>query len=115
MKSKIATIALFSFLFISCENGVIRKEKPKDLLEQASFESILWELYLIEGDVRSRLRDTHFDSLRTKTTAEVNALYEKYNLDHDEFMKNYAYYMQDPNLSAEMMKNIVDRLVELKE
>ena len=107
-------IALFFLLFISCQNATIQKEKPKDLLEQTVFESLLMELYLIEGDARSQLRNPNFDSLRTKITNETNAMYTNYNTDHEQFLKSYAYYMRDAALSKAMMENIVNQLVELQ-
>jgi hypothetical protein len=106
-------ISLFP-LCTACENGKIKREKPDDLLEQKTFDSVLWDLYLIEGNARFHLRSEQFDSLRKNTTAEINAMYEKYNIDHERFMKSYAYYMKDPVLSEEIMKNIVNQLVELQ-
>jgi hypothetical protein len=107
-------IGLFFLLCTACENKTAIAEKPNDLLEQKTFESLLWELYLIEGDVRFRIRNENIDTLRIRTTAKVNAMYEKYNINHEQFLKNYAYYMQNADLSEEMMKNIVNQLVELQ-
>ena len=104
--------AIFFLLCTACQNGKIKEETPQDLLEQKTFESLLTELYLVEGDVRFRLRNANFDSLRTTTTAEINAMYEKYNTDHEHFIKSYAHYTKDPVLSEEMMNNIVNQLVE---
>ena len=105
---------LLCSLCASCENEKTVQEKPDNLLELTAFESILCELYLIEGNVRFHLRNTHFDTLRTETSTEVNVLYKKYNLNHEQFLKNYTYYMNNPNLSTEIMKNITNRLVELQ-
>ena len=109
----IIAIGLF-LLCSSCENGKIKKEKPSDLLEQKTFDSLLWELYLIEGDVRFRLRNENIDSLRIRITSEMNAAYEKHNTDHEQFLKSYAYYMKDNDLSEKTMKDIVNQLVELQ-
>jgi hypothetical protein len=107
-------IGIFFLLCTACQNGKVKEETPQDLLEQKTFESLLTELYLVEGDVRSHLRSEHFDSLRMRTTAEINAVYQKYNIDHKQFLKNYAYYMQDLDLSEEVMKNVVNQLTELQ-
>lgn len=109
-------VGLFFLLCTSCENDKpkMKIEKPSNLLERKTFEAILWKFYLIEGDVRFQIRSANFDSLRTRTTAEMNELYRKNNTDHEQFMKSYAYYMNDPILSEEIMKNIVNQLVEIQ-
>ena len=89
-------------------------EKPKNLLERKTFETILWNVYMIEGDVRFRIRSENFDSLRLQTTVAINEIYKKNNTNHNQFMQSYIYYMNDPDLSSEIMKNIVNRLVELQ-
>jgi hypothetical protein len=105
---------LFSLLFSSCGNKKTMIEKPKDLIERQAFEKILMEVYLIEGEVRANIRVDHFDSLRLRTTAELTAMYEKNGITHEQFMNSYAYYVKNPELSEEMMKNIVNQLVEMQ-
>jgi len=108
----LTAIGLFLLSCTACQSGKIKEEPPSNLLEQKTFESLLTELYLIEGDVRFHLRSEHFDSLRMRTTAEINGIYQKYNIDHQQFMENYAYYMQDIDLSEKIMQNIVNQLNE---
>ena len=105
------TLILFC---LSCEGEKAKIEKPKKLLERTVFEKILWESYMIEGDVRLRIRSENFDSLRLQTTAALNELYKKNNTDHEQFMESYTYYMNDPDLSSEIMEKIVNQLVELQ-
>ena len=105
---------LFTLLCASCEDEKNRIEKPNDLLERKSFETILYRVYMIEGDVRFRLRSENFDSLRMQTTVAMNEMYRKNNTTHEQFMKSYAYYMNDPDLSSEIMKKIVNQLIELQ-
>jgi hypothetical protein len=105
---------LFFLLCLSCQSGKTKIEKPKDLLERKAFEAVLLDVYLIEGDVRYRIRMENFDSLQTRITAEVNAMYKKHHTSHEQFMSSYAYYVKDPNLSEEIMKHTVDKLVDLQ-
>ena len=111
----LAIIGLFLSLFCTACGGEKTKiEKPKNLLERTVFEKILWEAYMIEGDVRLRIRSENFDSLRLQTTAALNELYKKNNTDHEQFMKSYTYYMNSPGLSSEIMEKIVNQLGELQ-
>ena len=104
----------FLLLSTSCENEKGKIEKPNNLLEREAFESVLQEIYLIEGDVRFRLRDEHLDSLRTRISTEINAMYQEHNIDHEQFTKSYLYYMNDRTLSSEIMKNLSNQLVEMQ-
>ena len=113
-KSCILFLLVFSLVFSSCGNKKTMIEKPKDLIERQAFEKILMDVYLIEGEVRSNIRVEHFDSLRLWTTAELTAMYEKNGITHEQFMNSYAYYVKNPELSEEMMKNIVNQLVEMQ-
>ena len=105
---------LFFLLCPSCENAKETVEKPANLLEQKTFETVLLETYLIEGDVRFRIRNERLDSLRIRITAEMNAMYKENGTDHEQFTKSYIYYMNDPVLSAEIMKSITNQLVEMQ-
>ena len=107
-------IGLFFLSCTACENKKERLEKPIDLLEKKAFEAILLEVYLIEGDVRFHLRNEHLDSLRIRITTQMNAMYKENNTDHEQFTKSYIYYMNDPTLSAKIMKNISNQLVEMQ-
>ena len=88
--------------------------KQNDLLDRKTFEKALLDMYLVEGFVRFKIREAHFDSLRVAAMTEMNALYEKHNTQHEQFIESYAYYMNDPDVSAEIMKNLVNQLVELQ-
>ncbi|MCL2130940.1 MAG: DUF4296 domain-containing protein [Lentimicrobiaceae bacterium] len=107
-------LLLFVMLCVSCENEKTKMAKPKDLLEQKAFEAVLWEVYMTEGDVRFRIRNENFDSLRLQITASMNEMYQKNGTDHQQFISSYTYYMNDPDLSVEIMKSIVNQLVELQ-
>lgn len=107
-------IGLFFLLCTACENEKETVEKSNNLLEREVFETVLLELYLIEGDVRFRIRDEHLDSLRIRVSTETNAMYQEHNTNHEQFTKSYIHYMNDPTLSAEIMKNLSNQLVEMQ-
>lgn len=117
-KCKKKFFSLLIFLIVgmvfSCGNEKTKMENPNDLLKKEVFEAVLMDVYLVEGNVRSRIRNENIDSLRMLTTTELNKVYAKNNITHEQFLKNYIHYMNDLKLSVEIMKNISNELIELE-
>lgn len=95
-------------LALSCQN-IKKPEKPENLIDRDVLVEILVDTYLSNA-VRSKT----YQEIKDKNIRLEKYIYEKYAIDSLQFAKSNSYYSSDMDGYLQMLKEVEQKLNELK-
>lgn len=105
---KLFAVFIISILSISCQH-IEKPEKPEDLIERDVLVEILVDTYLSNA-VRSKT----YQEIKDKNIRLEKFVYQKYDIDSLQFARSNAYYSADMDHYLLMLKEVEQKLNELK-
>jgi hypothetical protein len=100
-------LIILIFLFGSCDTGVIRVKKPKNLISQDEIAEVLADIHIAEASIQ--LENSEDDSIRQTYINYYNAVFEKHNISREAFTASMDYYFKNP----EKLEIIYDNVTEI--
>lgn len=109
IKKKFAPVVCFLslILLVGC-----KEEKPKDILSKETMTVLLMDIYIGEGKVSSL--SLKRDSSLAIFDAYEKRIFEKHQIDREQYKKSLAYYYDNPLELEEIYDRVLDSL-NLKE
>lgn len=104
-------LALFAYIFISCDDQVI--EKPRHLVREKQMISMLIDIHIAEATF-NRMR---YDST-VRNSSSANFYYsvlEKYQVPDSVFEKSFLYYASNPKNFEKMYREVMNKLSETEQ
>jgi hypothetical protein len=111
MKKRGIILALFAYIFISCDDQVI--EKPRHLVREKQMISMLIDIHIAEATF-NRMR---YDST-VRNSSSANFYYsvlEKYQVPDSVFEKSFLYYASNPKNFEKMYREVMNKLSETEQ
>jgi hypothetical protein len=100
----IISIALFA-----CRSGV-----PKDIIQQAEMENVLFDIHVVDGYATIYAGATN-DSLKKIIAPYYKGVYKKYGIDSALYRNSLDYYYNHPKLLKNMYESVTKRLTRAKD
>ena len=95
------------FVMLSCEKKVV--EKPDNLIEKETMDSILYDLSLLQA-----IRGGYQGKLDSNKVEIANYIYKKYKIDSLQFANSNRYYASDVAAYNRMFNRVNERLIAEK-
>jgi hypothetical protein len=96
--------AVFAF---SCKPGI-----PKDIVQPAEMEKVLFDIHLVDGYVSSIPRA---DSAKKVSAPLYKGIFKKYGIDSAMHAKSMAYYYSRPDLLSKMYERISNKISKTRD
>lgn len=96
--------AVFAF---SCKPGI-----PKDIVQPAEMEKVLFDIHLVDGYVSSIPRA---DSAKQVSAPLYKGIFKKYGIDSAMHAKSMAYYYSRPDLLSKMYERISNKISKTRD
>lgn len=104
---KLLIISALLVLFIACEK---EEKKPDYLWPEEQFVEVLTEFQKTESLVR--LEYHRFKDSAYANDSVYAALYEKMEVEEEEFDSNYYYYLRNPEKLEKIYEEVITRISE---
>lgn len=105
---KLLTVFIISILSLSCQH-IEKPKKPENLIEKETLVEILVDTYLSNA-VRSKT----YQEIKDGNIRLEKYIYQKYAIDSLQFAESNAYYSADMDGYLLMLKEVEQKLKELK-
>jgi hypothetical protein len=102
---KIQLLVLLSMglLLLDCQNV----EAPK-VMGMVPFIDVLTEVRILEGSYAAIV--TKPDTIKPYMSAQYDAIFQKYGVDHHTYYQAYEYYLAQPQLMEEIEDSVINRI-----
>ena len=87
-------IVIIFQLLVGCSNNS-KLKPPKNKIEQSKFVKLLIDVNLLEGHLTSL--NVNMPNIRDTSLGQYKGIFEKYNIDYQQYKENYDYYIQHDN------------------
>jgi len=110
---RIFKVSPFFFLIVliyllgSCDTGVLRTKKPKNLISQGTMAEVLADIHIAEASIQ--IENSEDDTIRQTYINYYYAVFEKHNISKDAFVESMDYYFKNP----EKLQVIYDNVNEI--
>lgn len=94
-------------LALGCKPGI-----PKDIVQPAEMEKILFDIHVVDGYVSSIPTP---DSAKKVSAPIYKGIFKKYGIDSAMHAKSMAYYYSRPDLLSKMYERISNKLNKTRE
>lgn len=100
-------LIILIFLSGSCDTGILRTKKPKNLISQGIMAEVLADIHIAEASIQ--IENSEDDSIRQTYTNYYYAVFEKHNISKEAFVESMEYYIKNP----EKLQLIYDNVTEI--
>lgn len=94
-------------MIAACKPGI-----PKDIVQPAEMEKILYDIHVLDGYVATIPIP---DSAKKISAPLYKGIFKKYGIDSAEHAKSMTYYYKHPDILSKMYNRISERLTKAKE
>ena len=111
MKKTGIILAILIYVFVSCENDIIKK--PEHLIKEKQMIDMLVDIHIAEATY-NRMR---YDSI-VKNSSSANFYYsvlEKYQTPDSVFEKSFVFYASNPRNFEKMYREVMNKLSETEQ
>lgn len=105
---RLLAVFIISILSLSCQH-IDKPEKPENLIDRDMLVEILVDTYLSNA-----IRSKTYQEVKDENIRLEKYVYEKYAIDSLQFAKSNAYYSADMDGYLQMLKEVEQKLTELK-
>lgn len=106
---KVFSIILF-FTVISCSNQNNQETRPENLISEKQMVNILKDIQIAEA--HTKLSKLHRDSIQKLNLALYNSILIKNNLDSNQFISSYKFYVNKPKALNKIYENVLEALLK---
>jgi hypothetical protein len=110
MIKKIIFISFLASLILSCSSETVKVKEPVVKINQSEFVSLLIDVNLLEGHL-TNLNVNQVD-IRDLSLGQYKTVFEKHNLNYNQYKENYDYYIQQDNYK-DILQIVYDSLDSL--
>ena len=107
MKTGMSLFCLLLIVGISCKDST---KIPSDIFPKDKMEKIMWDMMLADRySAQFLLKDSATKDVKLETMKLYEQVFQLHHITKQEFIKNYKYYLNRPDLSKVMFDSLSAR------
>ena len=112
---KIFLLCFPLLMLVSCKEGGIFSNRPKDVLPKSQLVDLLVDLNIADSKFRAVPSIIRFnDTVRNYYRQGYTSIFRKYNTSPDGFKATLTYYSQKPDVMKEILDEVIAKLAEME-
>ena len=107
MRTGICLLCILLVIGISCKDST---KIPSGILSKDKMESVLWDMMLADRySAQFLLKDSATKDVKLETMKLYEQVFQLHNITREEFVKNYKYYLNRPDISKVIFDSLSAR------